>query len=205
MRIGLPGGVCQAGSRIEFSGKCSGEANMTRQRWLKSRFTCELKSVRHLENRIVFCNDCLASRTLWVSASGTLDCSACGSQNWMHLAVPLVNRPKLALYGSDAAATAKRPGALTLDPRSLIVPQVRHEDREFVKRRPHPVTLENLTLAATHFVGWADSCSSAAVQSLREISGQFRPAFSWILLRMQQALRDLSCSIRSWLAPAKQA
>jgi hypothetical protein len=175
---------------------------MTRQRWLRSRFTCELKSIRHLENRIVFCNDCLANRTLWVSASGTLDCSACGSQNWMHLAVSLVNRPKLALkYKCDAAVTAKRPEALTL----YRVAQVRHEARGFVKRRPHTITLENVTLAANHFVGWADSCSSAAVQSLREISGQFGAVFSWTLLRMHQALRDLSCSVRSWLTPAKQA
>jgi len=124
----------------------------------------------------------------------------------MHLAVPLVNRAKLApKYRCDAAVTARRPEALTLDPRALIVAHVRHEDREFVKRRSYPVTLANVTLAASHFVGWADSCSGAAVQSLREISGQFGTAFRWTLLRMQQALRDLSCSIRSWLAPAKQA
>ena len=42
---------------------------------------------RSLEDRIILCADCDATRTLSVSISGNLVCSACGSENWMHLPV----------------------------------------------------------------------------------------------------------------------
>ena len=40
---------------------------------------------RSLADRVVLCADCDATRTLSVSTSGHLVCSACGSDNWMHL------------------------------------------------------------------------------------------------------------------------
>ncbi len=40
---------------------------------------------RTLEDRVVLCADCDATRTLSVLISGNLVCSACGSDNWMHL------------------------------------------------------------------------------------------------------------------------
>jgi cytoskeletal protein CcmA (bactofilin family) len=40
---------------------------------------------RYLEDRVVLCADCDATRTLSVLISGNLVCSACGSDNWMHL------------------------------------------------------------------------------------------------------------------------
>jgi hypothetical protein len=49
---------------------------------------------RSLENRLVFCADCDANRILGVSCSGSLICSDCGSENWMHIAIPLVARFK---------------------------------------------------------------------------------------------------------------
>jgi cytoskeletal protein CcmA (bactofilin family) len=40
---------------------------------------------RTLEDRVVLCADCDATRTLSVLISGSLVCSTCGSENWMHV------------------------------------------------------------------------------------------------------------------------
>ena len=40
---------------------------------------------RSLEDRVVLCADCDATRTLSLLISGNLVCSTCGSDNWMHL------------------------------------------------------------------------------------------------------------------------
>ena len=40
---------------------------------------------RSLEDRIVLCADCDATRTLSLLISGNLVCSICGSDNWMHV------------------------------------------------------------------------------------------------------------------------
>ena len=40
---------------------------------------------RSLEDRVVLCADCDATRTLSVLVSGNLVCSICGSENWMHV------------------------------------------------------------------------------------------------------------------------
>jgi len=40
---------------------------------------------RSLEDRTVLCADCDATRTLSLLISGNLVCSACGSDNWMHV------------------------------------------------------------------------------------------------------------------------
>ena len=40
---------------------------------------------RALEDRIILCADCDATRTLSLLISGSLVCSTCGSDNWMHL------------------------------------------------------------------------------------------------------------------------
>ena len=40
---------------------------------------------RSLEDRVVLCADCDATRTLSLLISGSLVCSTCGSDNWMHL------------------------------------------------------------------------------------------------------------------------
>ena len=40
---------------------------------------------RSLEDRVVLCADCDATRTLSLLISGSLVCSICGSDNWMHL------------------------------------------------------------------------------------------------------------------------
>jgi cytoskeletal protein CcmA (bactofilin family) len=42
---------------------------------------------RSLEDRIVLCADCDATRTLSVLISGNLVCSTCGSDNWMHVPI----------------------------------------------------------------------------------------------------------------------
>jgi hypothetical protein len=179
---------------------------MTRQRWFRSSSTCELKPVRHLENRIVFCNDCLANRTLWVSASGTLDCSLCGSQNWMHLAVPLANRatwvPKQFPDGSIAVKRTQP--SLTLGVRASSVAQAGHSDRRFAKKRPDLLSLEELTVAANHLIGWVDSGSCTALQSIREASGYLRIVLHSTVLLGQQVLRNRFWCIRNWFAPAKQ-
>ena len=40
---------------------------------------------RSLEDRVVLCADCDATRRLSLSTTGGLVCSTCGSENWMHL------------------------------------------------------------------------------------------------------------------------
>jgi len=40
---------------------------------------------RSLEDRVVLCADCDATRTLCLSTAGNLVCSTCGSDNWMHM------------------------------------------------------------------------------------------------------------------------
>jgi cytoskeletal protein CcmA (bactofilin family) len=40
---------------------------------------------RSLEDRVVLCADCDATRTLSLLISGSLVCSTCGSDNWMHV------------------------------------------------------------------------------------------------------------------------
>src|SRR5690349_17786771 len=42
---------------------------------------------RSLEDRVVLCADCDATRTLTLLISGSLVCSTCGSDNWMHLPI----------------------------------------------------------------------------------------------------------------------
>jgi cytoskeletal protein CcmA (bactofilin family) len=42
---------------------------------------------RSLEDRVVLCADCDATRTLSLLISGNLVCSTCGSDNWMHLPI----------------------------------------------------------------------------------------------------------------------
>ena len=51
---------------------------------------------RSLENRIVLCADCDATRTLSVSIAGSLVCSTCGSDNWMHL--PMTANVKESIF-----------------------------------------------------------------------------------------------------------
>jgi hypothetical protein len=174
---------------------------MTRQRWLRSSFSCELKPSRHLENRIVFCNDCLSNRTLWVSASGTLDCSNCGSQNWMHMAVPLANRPRVVAKSGPAKKVENR---LTVDARAVVAAPVKPPEREFGKER-HLLTLEQVTDAASHLAGWFDSGGHTAVHLIQQMLGKLRTPLHGALFRIHQALRTRLCCIRNWLAPAKQA
>ena len=63
---------------------------MKRKNWLKLGRCKEVGVKRTLENRIVFCANCDANRTLSVSSSGILTCSSCSSENWMYLSVPLI-------------------------------------------------------------------------------------------------------------------
>ncbi|MEW5974523.1 MAG: hypothetical protein AB1898_01835 [Acidobacteriota bacterium] len=65
---------------------------MKRKSWLKLGGASEGSVKRLMEDRIVFCANCEANRTLSVSSSGTLACSACCSENWMHLAAPIVSK-----------------------------------------------------------------------------------------------------------------
>ncbi|MFN8007100.1 MAG: hypothetical protein U0V70_08795 [Terriglobia bacterium] len=44
---------------------------------------------RSLDNRIVFCANCEANRSLTVNSTGTLTCSSCGSESWMYISAPL--------------------------------------------------------------------------------------------------------------------
>ena len=168
---------------------------MTRQRWLKSGFSCELKPSRHLANRIVFCNDCLSNRTLWVSSSGTLDCSVCGSQNWMHHSVPLANRRTSLVAKSP-------PVSLTFQDRADVTAE--YSEREFAKG-PHLFTLQEIVAAASHLVGWVNSCGCATVQSIHGCLDSFVLRFAPPLFGLHQILWTRLCCIRSWLAPAKQA
>jgi hypothetical protein len=63
---------------------------MTRKFWLKLGKAPQISVKRTLENRIVFCANCDANRTLSVQSSGILSCSSCGSENWMYLSAPIV-------------------------------------------------------------------------------------------------------------------
>jgi len=51
---------------------------------------------RALEDRIILCADCDATRRLPTSNSGTLVCSTCGSDNWMHL--PMTANVKKSIF-----------------------------------------------------------------------------------------------------------
>ena len=172
---------------------------MTRQSWFRSGFTCDLRPLRHLENRIVFCNDCLANRTLWVSASGTLDCSLCGSQNWMHLAVPLANRSRLGKSGYQVPAARDSKTSSALDVRATIAATC--ADRELVENGLH-LTGREATAAAKHCVCGLSSCGRAVVQSIHEMS--VGTPLHDILLWIQRMFRNRFCCIRDWLSPAKQ-
>ena len=174
---------------------------MTRQRWLRSSFSCELRPSRHLENRIVFCNDCLSNRTLWISASGTLDCSICGSQNWMHVAVPLANRPRVVAKSGPAQNVENR---VTVAARAVVTTPVKPPERELGKER-HLITLEQMTGAASHLARWLDSCGRTAVQLIHQMLGQRCTPLYGTLFRIHQGLRLRLGCIRNWLAPAKQA
>ena len=65
---------------------------MTRKSWLKLGKTPRLNARRILDNRIVFCANCDANRTLLVSSCGSLSCSSCGSENWMYVSAPLISK-----------------------------------------------------------------------------------------------------------------
>jgi hypothetical protein len=124
---------------------------MTRHRWFRSSLTCELRAVRHLENRIVFCNDCFASRTLRVSASGTLDCSDCGSQNWMHLAVPLANRGILGFNYSQGRTVPNKPSSAP-EAGPPIVAQAGSTTGILDRKRLYWSAFERVPVAANHLV-----------------------------------------------------
>ncbi|MGH9429233.1 MAG: hypothetical protein ACRD2L_23365 [Terriglobia bacterium] len=63
---------------------------MTRKFWLKLGKAPQLHVRRALDNRIVFCANCEANRTLGVSSSGKLSCSSCGSEHWMYRSAPII-------------------------------------------------------------------------------------------------------------------
>jgi hypothetical protein len=176
---------------------------MKRQRWLRSSYTCELRPIRHLGNRIVYCNDCVANRTLWVSASGTLDCSVCGSQNWMHLAVPLANRSRPGKSCPRVETPAAK--ALALDVLPASVARATYPGSEDFEKGLDFITLQDVTAAAGHCIARIGSCSRAAVQSIHEMSGQLRAPLCGTFLRIQQVFRNRFWCIRNWLASAKQA
>ncbi len=52
-----------------------------------------------MEDRVILCVDCDASRTLSVSASGNLVCSTCGSDNWMHLPTTAIVKQSVSIKG----------------------------------------------------------------------------------------------------------
>lgn len=54
---------------------------------------------RALEDRIVLCADCDATRTLSLSTSGSLVCSTCGSDNWMHLPMTATVKESIFIQG----------------------------------------------------------------------------------------------------------
>ena len=58
---------------------------MKKQFWLKWGNKPQIHVRRGLDNRIVFCANCEANRTLAISSAGNLSCSSCGSENWMYL------------------------------------------------------------------------------------------------------------------------
>lgn len=54
---------------------------------------------RSLEDRVILCADCDATRTLSLAASGNLVCSICGSVNWMHLPVTANVKESVSIKG----------------------------------------------------------------------------------------------------------
>ena len=62
---------------------------MTRHNWHKLGKIRRINVKRGLEDRIVFCVNCDANRTLSVSSCGNLTCSSCSSENWMYISVPI--------------------------------------------------------------------------------------------------------------------
>jgi len=54
---------------------------------------------RSMEDRVVLCVDCDNSRTLSLSASGSLVCSTCGSDNWMHLPMTATIKETIFIKG----------------------------------------------------------------------------------------------------------
>jgi len=63
---------------------------MKRKNWMKFGRSPEINVRRSLDNRIVFCTNCDANRTLSVSSSGNLTCSNCCSANWMYVSAPII-------------------------------------------------------------------------------------------------------------------
>jgi hypothetical protein len=64
---------------------------MKRKTWIKLGLSStQINVKRSLENRIVFCTNCDANRTLSVSSSGNLTCSVCSSENWMYISAPII-------------------------------------------------------------------------------------------------------------------
>lgn len=63
---------------------------MTRKSWLMFGKAPRITVKRTLEDRIVFCANCDANRTLSVSSCGNLTCSSCGSGNWMYISAPII-------------------------------------------------------------------------------------------------------------------
>jgi hypothetical protein len=85
------GGEGQASAMLVRTPLKEGEkGHMKRKHWLKLGRCEEVGVKRTLENRIVFCANCDANRTLSVSSSGILTCSSCSSENWMYLSAPLI-------------------------------------------------------------------------------------------------------------------
>ena len=62
---------------------------MKRNRWLSLGKVSRIRVKRGLEDRVVFCANCDANRTLSVSSCGNLTCSSCSSENWMYLSAPI--------------------------------------------------------------------------------------------------------------------
>jgi hypothetical protein len=91
-------GVKKSTSNLQIQDTAKGRGNedklrtiiMTRKFWLKLGKAPQLHVRRALDNRIVFCANCEANRTLGVSSSGNLSCSSCGSENWMYLSAPII-------------------------------------------------------------------------------------------------------------------
>ncbi|MEW5980186.1 MAG: polymer-forming cytoskeletal protein [Acidobacteriota bacterium] len=54
---------------------------------------------RSLEDRVVLCADCDATRTLSQSIFGNLVCSTCGSDNWMHMPVTANVKESVSIRG----------------------------------------------------------------------------------------------------------
>jgi len=74
---------------LAFMRQTLGEVNslsfLKNRSWLKRGKSPSLSTNRTLDNRTVICADCDANRILMVSTLGSLICSSCGSENWMHM------------------------------------------------------------------------------------------------------------------------